>query len=93
MEDKDDNLENTANERLRKRLRTTRISSQDHEAVEDFVPVALQKDDISDEVSRRLKLKEERRKARSAEPERKRKRDSSSSHRSSKTRVKRDQRL
>jgi hypothetical protein len=36
----------------------------------------MQKDDISDEVERRLQLKEERRRKLNAEPEKKRKRDS-----------------
>lgn len=63
----------------RKRPRTRTITPGANDAVEDFVPVALQKDDISEEVERRLKLKEERRKKSSAEPEKKRKRDSTSS--------------
>jgi hypothetical protein len=61
-------------------MRTTREILGERDAVEDFVPVALQKDDISEEVERRLKLKEERRKKLSAEPEKKRKRDSTSSN-------------
>lgn len=73
-------IDYTINQSSRKRLRTTREVSGEHDAVEDFVPVALQKDDISDEVERRLRLKEERRKKMSAEPEKKRKRDSTSSN-------------
>jgi hypothetical protein len=63
----------------RKRLRTKREIAGAQDDVEDFVPVALQKDDISEEVERRLKLKEERRKNSSVEPDKKRRRDSTSS--------------
>lgn len=79
-EGRESSIDYTANQSSRKRMRTTREIFGEHDAVEDFVPVALQKDDISEEVERRLKLKEERRKKLSAEPEKKRKRDSTSSN-------------
>ncbi|KAF4155442.1 hypothetical protein CNMCM6936_009020 [Aspergillus lentulus] len=47
--------------------------------VADVMPVALETEDISEEVQRRLKIKEERRKKRDAKPE-KRKRDSLASN-------------
>lgn len=78
-EGRESSIDYTANHSSRKRLRTKREISGEHDAVEDFVPVALQKDDISEEVERRLRLKEERRQKLSAEPEKKRKRDSTSS--------------
>jgi hypothetical protein len=79
-EGRESSIDYTVNQSSRKRLRTSREISGEHDAVEDFVPVALQKDDISEEVERRLKLKEEQRKKLSAEPEKKRKRDSTSSN-------------
>jgi hypothetical protein len=79
-EGRESSIDYATNQSSRKRLRTTRKILGEHDAVEDFVPVALQKDDISEEVERRLKLKEERRKKMSAEPEKKRKRDSTSSN-------------
>ena len=84
----------TASQSSRKRPRTTREIQGENDAVDDFVPVALQKDDISEEVDRRLRLKEERRKKLSAEPEKKRKRDSTSSNNgSTKGRTKRSREL
>ncbi|KAF4987294.1 hypothetical protein F66182_16764 [Fusarium sp. NRRL 66182] len=79
-EGRESGIDYTVNQSSRKRPRTTREIPGQRDAVEDFVPVALQKDDISEEVERRLKLKEERRKKMSAEPEKKRKRDSTSSN-------------
>lgn len=49
--------------------------------VRDVMPVSLETEDISDEVQRRLKIKEEQRRKRDAKPEkRKRDRDSLASN-------------
>ncbi|KAL4931962.1 uncharacterized protein BDV17DRAFT_288533 [Aspergillus undulatus] len=51
------------------------------ENVQNFIPVALQTEDISEEVNRRLKIKEDMRRKRNAKPEkRKRDRDSLASN-------------
>ncbi|EED12832.1 conserved hypothetical protein [Talaromyces stipitatus ATCC 10500] len=75
-EGQESSIDYTDNQSSRKRPRTKRKMPGDSDAVEDFVPVALEKDDISEEVEQRLRLKQERRKKLSAEPEKKRKRDS-----------------
>lgn len=64
---------------LQKRQRTKRKIPGADEDVKDVTPVAMQTEDISDEVERRLKLKEERRKKWNSKPEKKRKRDSTPS--------------
>lgn len=45
-----------------KRKRTSEIYQSAEEDIADIVPVSMRSDDISEEVERRLKLKEERRK-------------------------------
>jgi hypothetical protein len=65
----------SAENSVQKRRRTTRDIPGGDEDVSDFIPVAMQKDDISDEVERRLQLKEERRRKLNAAPEKKRKRE------------------
>ncbi|KAE8400894.1 hypothetical protein BDV37DRAFT_256333 [Aspergillus pseudonomiae] len=60
----------------RKRLDTVMLA--DDEDVRNVTPVALETEDISEEVQRRLEIKEEQRRKRSSKPE-KRKRDSMAS--------------
>jgi hypothetical protein len=64
---------------VEKRQRTKRAIPGANDDVKDVTPVAMQTEDISDEVERRLKLKEERRKKSNNESEKKRKRDSTGS--------------
>lgn len=64
---------------VEKRRRTKRSIPGADEDVNDVTPVAMQTDDISDEVERRLKIKEERRRKWNGKPEKKRKRDSTAS--------------
>lgn len=66
-------------DRLQKRQRTRRKIPGADEDVKDVTPVAMQTEDISDEVERRLKLKEERRRKWNSKLEKKRKRDSTPS--------------
>lgn len=63
-----------------KRQRTRRRIPGADENVEDYIPVALQKDDISEEVEQRLRLREERRKKWNSALERKRKRSEERNH-------------
>ncbi|KKK19776.1 hypothetical protein AOCH_003188 [Aspergillus ochraceoroseus] len=66
-------------ERFQKRKRLDVAVPGADEDVGDAIPVSLETDDISEEVQRRLKIKEERRKRRHAKPE-KRKRESLASN-------------
>jgi hypothetical protein len=61
-----------------KRTRTKRAIAGADDDVSDYVPIALQKDDISEQVERRLRLREEQRRAKYEQLGMKRKRDSSS---------------
>ncbi|KNG80232.1 hypothetical protein ANOM_011509 [Aspergillus nomiae NRRL 13137] len=61
-----------------KRKRLDTMMSADDEDVRNVTPVALETEDISEEVQRRLEIKEEQRRKRSSKPE-KRKRDSMAS--------------
>lgn len=65
---------------LQKRQRTRRQIPGADENIEDYIPIALQKDDISEEVEQRLRLREERRKKWNSTLERKRKRSEERSH-------------
>lgn len=65
--------------RSSKRKRLDLAIAGAEQEVADVMPVALETEDISEEVQRRLKIKEERRKKRDAKPE-KRKRDSLASN-------------
>lgn len=69
----------TAISRSSKRKRLDLAIAGAEQEVADVMPVALETEDISEEVQRRLKIKEERRKKRDAKPE-KRKRDSLASN-------------
>ncbi|KAL1969764.1 hypothetical protein VTN77DRAFT_8317 [Rasamsonia byssochlamydoides] len=73
--EEDSEAPETANP-LQKRQRTRRSIPGADDDVKDVIPVAMQTEDISDEVERRLKLKEERRRKWNSRPEKKRKRDS-----------------
>ncbi|KAL2864502.1 uncharacterized protein BJX67DRAFT_221428 [Aspergillus lucknowensis] len=67
-----------------KRKRTGFTVPGDDEDVRDIIPVSLETEDISDEVQRRLEIKEEQRRKRDAGPEkRKRERDNLASNGSS----------
>lgn len=68
-----------------KRTRIKRAIAGAHDDVSDFVPVALQRDDISEQVEKRLRLREEQRRTAKVDDDEqqqlgsKRKRDSSGS--------------
>lgn len=64
-----------------KRKRTDRSRPDDDEDVRHVTPVSMETEDISEEVNRRLRIKEERRKKKDSKPE-KRKRESFDSNRS-----------
>lgn len=63
-----------------KRQRTKDAMPGGDEHVEHYIPVSMETEDISEEVERRLKLKEERRRKRHEKPEKKRKRESVNSN-------------
>lgn len=65
--------------RPQKRKRVDATLPGDDESVRNVTPVSMETEDISEEVQRRLKIKEEKRKKRNAKPE-KRKRDSLASN-------------
>ncbi|KAH8696717.1 hypothetical protein BGW36DRAFT_428710 [Talaromyces proteolyticus] len=72
IEDRSDRNDDVSQKRPRTKLKLPGASND----VNDFVPVALQKDDISEEVEQRLRLREERREKRNTVSTNKRKRDS-----------------
>lgn len=75
--DSDDDARDIDTSVVGKRTRTKLAIPGADDDVNDYVPVALQKDDISEEVERRLRLREERREKRGKlQPAEKRKRDS-----------------
>lgn len=75
-----DDAAETESSGVEKRTRTKRAIPGADADVSDYVPVALQRDDISDQVEQRLRLREEQRRAKRSlsddDPGKKRKRDS-----------------
>jgi hypothetical protein len=71
-----DNEADTESSEMGKRTRTKRVMPGADDDVGDYVPVALQKDDISEQVERRLRLREEQRRVQLDEPGKKRRRSS-----------------
>ncbi|KAI9375662.1 hypothetical protein BJX61DRAFT_105605 [Aspergillus egyptiacus] len=73
-----------ADTQRKKRKRMDTPASNEEQDVREVMPVAFETEDISDEVQRRLRIKEEQRRKRDAKPEkRKRDRDSLASNASS----------